>query len=356
MGKYILVGCDLHDKTMLLKIAVGQGTPQKQSFNNCADARKAMIRDLQRRAAKNEGASVVFAYEASGLGFGLHDELTESGITCHVLAPSKIARSVKHRSCKTDEKDAERVLEILRGHYLAGNVLPDVWIPDKQTRDDREVVRARLDVQDKCSAVKSQVRTLLKRNGIAKPEDAGEGWTIRYRGWLKALAVCDVPLSYGARCNLASLMRQMESLEKEVQQLDKEIQFLALQPRYAEKVAKVTTTKGVGVLIAMVFLTEMGDPARFANRRQIGAFLGLVPSSNESGESADRKGHITHQGPARVRYVLTQAVWNRVRFDAQEKAVYERIAAKNPKHKKIAVVAAMRRLAIKLWHLSKAAG
>ncbi|MFH0938800.1 MAG: transposase, partial [Planctomycetota bacterium] len=117
MGNTIMVGCDLHDKTMLLKIAVGQGASQRRSFENNVDARKVMVADLKRRAAENAGARVVFAYEASGLGFGLCDELEENGITCHVLAPSKIERSVKHRRSKTDEKDAERILEILRGHY-----------------------------------------------------------------------------------------------------------------------------------------------------------------------------------------------------------------------------------------------
>jgi transposase len=117
--------------------------------------------------------------------------------------------------------------------------------------------------------------------------------------------------------------------------------------------------KGVGLIVAMVFLTEMGDLTRFSNRKQIGAYLGVVPSSNESGESDDRKGHITHQGPARVRYVLNQATWNIIRFDEKERAVYERIVKKNPKHIKIAVVAMMRRLGVRMWHTAlpvKAAG
>ena len=107
------------------------------------------------------------------------------------------------------------------------------------------------------------------------------------------------------------------------------------------------------MLTAIVFLTELGDLSRFANRRQIAAYLGLAPSSHESGQRNDRKGHITHQGSSRVRKVLCQAAWTRVRCNEQEKAVYERIKAKNPKKKKIAVVASMRRLAVRLWHLGR---
>lgn len=355
MEKFTMTGCDLHDKSMLLKIASGQEPPTKRSFANNADGWRAMLAELKKRAAQAGSTKNVFAYEASGLGFGLRDFLTENGITCHVLAPSKIERSPKHRKTKTDEKDAERILEILRGHYLAGNKLPAVWVPDKQTRDDREVVRARLDAQEKCSAVKAQVRTLLKRNCIAKPEDCGAGWTDPFRAWLKKLSTCAKPLASGARINLASLLRQLESLEAEVETLEQSIGMLAQEPRYAASIKKLVEFKAIGVFSAMVFLVEMGDLNRFSNRKQVGAFLGLVPSSNESGEADDRKGHITHQGPARVRYILCQMVWNRMRFDPREKAVYERLVAKNSKHKKIAVVAAMRRLAVMLWHAGRPA-
>src|SRR5438105_3980671 len=120
MEKIILIGCDLHDKNMLLKIAVDKDPSIKRSFRNDALGRKSMIDDLHIRSANADGARVIFAYEASGLGFGLRDELIENGVECHVLAPSKIKRSPKQRRAKTDEKDAEAILEILRGHYLAG--------------------------------------------------------------------------------------------------------------------------------------------------------------------------------------------------------------------------------------------
>lgn len=111
--------------------------------------------------------------------------------------------------------------------------------------------------------------------------------------------------------------------------------------------------KGVRMLTAMVFLTERGDLSRFSNRKQVGAYLGLAPSSDETGQGADRKGHITHQGPWRVRKALCQATWTRIRTDLEEKAAYRRVAAKNPNPKKIAVVAAMRRLGVRLWRIGR---
>jgi len=72
-----------------------------------------------------------------------------------------------------------------------------------------------------------------------------------------------------------------------------------------------------------------------------------VPCAAESGEDRDRKGHITREGPGRVRKVLSQAPWARVRHDPEEKAFYGRLAERNPMHKKKAAAAVMRRLAIR---------
>lgn len=353
MDKYIMVGADVHDKSMLLKIAQGRGKPKKGSFANTADGRQAMIRHLKDFAKSAGGARIVLAYEASGLGFGLYDVLCEAGITCHVLAPTKIARSADHRRRKTDERDAERLLEILRGHYLAGNELPSVWVPDARTRDDREIVRTRLDAAEKLTALKAQVGSLLKRKGLKRLDHLGKGWTRMYRAWLGGLSNRAGALPYGARVALGSLLRQMASIEEEIACLDDQVEAMTETARYADPARALMAEKGVGVLTAMVFLAEMGDLRRFRNRKQIGAFLGLVPSSDESGESGEHKGHITHQGPWRVRRVLCQAVWARVRTEPQAKAAYEQIVKRNPKHKKIAVVAMMRRLAVLLWHLGR---
>jgi hypothetical protein len=50
-----------------------------------------------------------------------------------------------------------------------------VWIPDAQTRDDRELVRLRLDLAEKSTGIKAQVQSLLKRNNLKRPEDLGQG-------------------------------------------------------------------------------------------------------------------------------------------------------------------------------------
>ena len=103
----------------------------------------------------------------------------------------------------------------------------------------------------------------------------------------------------------------------------------------------------------MTFLTEMGDLNRFKNRREIAAYLGICPASYESGEANDRKGHITRQGPSRLRRMLCQAAWAAVNHDETMRATYERIRGKKKGQAKKAIVAIMRRLSIVMWHVAQ---
>jgi transposase len=353
MGKFIMVGCDLHDKTMVLKIARGLEAAEKLTLRNTLAGRARLVEQLRERSQAAGRARVIFAYEASGQGFCLYDELTAAGFECHVLAPTKMARSPQQRKCKTDEKDAEDILQLLRGHVLAGNPLPTVWIPDVQTRDDRELVRARLDVAEKAGAVKVQIRSLLKRHRLL-PEGLKCTWSQKASGWLR-MVTRDPAVGLGVRGTLASLLRQWEFLQEEIDRLDEALESLARSSRYARAIGELVKLQGVGLLTALVFLTEIGDVGRFANRRQISAYLGLVPRSYESGAADDRKGHITRQGSSRVRRVLCQAVWARVREERVDHATYQRLVQRNPKHKKIAVVAIMRRLGVRMWHQAQTA-
>jgi len=356
MDKAIIVGRDLHDATLLIKIGVNRNDPMQRTYENNSSGRLAMCRFVEKLAKAEGGAKIYFAYEAGSQGFGLYDELDARGWQVSVLAPTRIERSPKQRKQKMDPRDAERLLEILRGHVLAGNKLPTVWVPDPQTRDDRELVRARLDVAKKARVLKVQMGSLLKRASVRKPEEAGNNWTRKHKAWLRGLTQAGSPLSTGARYTLASLLRQLEALQDELASLDKSIAQLAQEPRYAAQVAALTSELGVAVLSAMVFLTEMGDLSRFQNRRQVGAYLGLTPACFESGEaSKERKGHITHQGPARVRMILCQCVWARLGCDAATIKAHARISDGKKQRRKIATVALMRQLGIRLWRLGLAA-
>jgi transposase len=347
---YIFVGCDSHDKTLVTKIALNREAAERRSFSATASGRRKMIEELQKRSQAAGGAKVVVAYEASGNGFILCDELKSAGFECQVLAPTKIERSAKQKRNKNDERDADHLLDIVRSHYLAGTKLPSVWVPDLQTRDDREPVRTRQDLSQKQTVVKTQLQMLLKRHGIEKPAGIGASWSKRYRQWLDGLRE-DPHQGWGTKKALASLLRQLDFLEQEIEHLNEAMEELAGTPRWKPIVEALRKEKGVGLMTALKYSTDIGDFSRFRRGRQVGAFYGLTPSSHESGENNDRKGHITREGSPSGRQILCQSTWSRVQHDKQEREVYRRLVLKNPKKKKIALVACMRRLAVRLWQV-----
>jgi len=354
MSKVTMIGCDLHDRSMLLKVAVGVGKPATKSFSTSDNA--AMIAWVKAFSERNDASRIVFAYEASGQGFGLYDVLREAGIECHVLAPTHLPHTAHRRKNKTDEKDAQMILDEVRAHVLAGRKLPAVWVPHPQTRDDREAVRMRLQLAEQRTRIKNQIRSLAKRYRMTFPGwfTRSGNWSRRSVQWLRDVAATEIgELGEGVRVSLASLVDLYEELGRQLKALDQAIARLAKSERYARPFRKLKLMGGVGTLTAMVFLTEMGDLNRFANRRQVGAYLGLAPAAFESGDRNDRKGHITRQGPAQLRHVLCQAAWAALRCSARWRGIYERVKRGSPKRSKVAIVAVMRQLGIAMWQTAR---
>lgn len=350
MTKVTMCGCDLHDVAMVLRVAVDRGEPVTKRFPTAKP--EEAIAWIKEYAASRGAVRIVWAYEASGQGFGLYDALKKAGVECYVLAPTHLPHSSHTRKNKTDEKDAQLILDEVRAFVLAGRKLPAVWIPDERTRDDREIVRMRLSMAEQRTAIKNQISNLLKRAKLAWPDWARKGgeWSKRKLRWLRDLATeASGAAEPGVRTALLTLLAMYEEANRQVKLLDVAVVKLARQERYALPFRRLTWMVGVGKLSAMVFLTEIGDLGRFKNRRQLAAYLGLAPAAFESGERNDRKGRITRQGPARVRHVLCQAAWASLRGEDQ-RAAYEKLKRGSPKRGKIAIVAMMRRLAIRMWH------
>lgn len=348
MENYMLCGIDAHDKTLVCCWAVNKGVPTKKTYNNSRSGLHHLLTQLRNDAKAEHTEQIVLAYEASALGFGLYDSITDAGMSAHVLAPHKMRSSAEDKKKKTDERDAGKVLEELRNHYLAGSALPDVWIPDSQTRYDRQLVRARFDIANEITRVKAKIKMFLKVNSLNVRYHTKKTWTVDY---CKGLARLQGEVDRGLGIVLSVLLKRLAEHEAHRRTLDEAIEALSQKDRYQKAVqVLVDEVCGINIFSAMVFLTEMGDLKRFKNRRQIAAYLGLAPCSFESGQANDRKGHITRQGSHRVRKMLCQCVWCQVRLKQGEIEAYQRVVERNPKKKKIAVVACMRRLAIVLWH------
>jgi transposase len=66
--------------------------------------------------------------------------------------------------------------------------------------------------------------------------------------------------------------------------------------------------RGVDLIVAATFVSEVGDVGRFDNPRQLMGYLGLVPSERSSGDTV-RRGGITKAGNRRVRHLLVESAW-----------------------------------------------
>jgi len=348
MSHLIMVGIDVHDKNLVCAWStVHDDTVRRAVYRNDFMEIARMIDDFFEAGGGRGQAQVHVAYEASGHGFNLHDRLGAAGVSCSVLAPSRIDRSVKHRSCKNDRVDAKKLMEILRGHLLAGTELPAIWAPGLKQRDDRELVRARLTFARDLTRTKTRIRSLLKFHGL-QPPDGVTLWSAPYHRWLERLAAGGAELADGAAEALTSHLQIMTTLMDEVDRLGAAVSRLARSDTHRRLVEALTTIMGVGELTAMVFLAELGDLRRFPNRRKLAAFLGLAPSQHGSGETDGRTGRITRQGSARIRGLLCQAVWVVLGRDRAVSRRHARIMRGDPARKKKATVAMMRKLALRM--------
>ena len=73
--------------------------------------------------------------------------------------------------------------------------------------------------------------------------------------------------------------------------------------------------RGMALAAAATVIAELGDITRFANPRQLMAYLGLVPSERSSGATR-RQGGITKAGNGAARRMLIEAAWS-YRFPAR---------------------------------------
>ena len=83
----------------------------------------------------------------------------------------------------------------------------------------------------------------------------------------------------------------------------------------APVVRALQALRGMALVGAAPLVAELGDIPRFANPRQLMAYLGLVPSEHSSGGTR-RQGGITKAGNGAARRMLIEAAWS-YRFPAR---------------------------------------
>lgn len=276
-------------------------------------------------------------YEAGPTGYELARACTRAGIGCIVAAPGKIPRAPGDR-VKTDRRDAERLVRLLRLEELTA-----VRVPDELEEAARDLVRAREDARADLMRARHRLSKLLLRHGLVWP---GSAWTLAHERWLRSLSFAPRPLllafdeSYGA---VAQAKARRDAL-------DRAIAETAAEERFAAVVARLCCLRGVSTLTAFALTVELGDWHRFQPGR-LGAFLGLVPSESSSGERR-RQGAITKTGNSHARRLLVEAAWHQRRPLRPSLALSGRRSGQ-PAAVRTQAEAAARRLHQRWWDLER---
>jgi transposase len=306
---------------------------------------------------------VAVAYEAGPTGFHLARALEGAGFRCVLAAPSKMERPPGDR-IKTDRRDAERLARLLRLDEV-----PAVRMPTIEEEAARDLTRARDDVRADLMRARHRLSKLLLRHGIVYT--GGKAWTAAHHRWLTGHHFD----SLGTRVAYDQALEAVLALEARRDRLDAAITELARQDAWAPVVARLSCLRGVGTLTALGLAVEIGDWHRFTGST-IGAYLGLVPSEDSSGERR-RQGSITKTGNTHARRLLVEAAWHhrtpyrhpgvslRARLDQVPAPVRQRADEGNRrlhhrwttlqarhKHSTITVVAVARELSGWCWSLA----
>jgi len=262
-------------------------------------------------------------YEAS-TGYGaLYERLLPLAKKVAVAHPGKL-RLIFQSKKKSNRADASKLAALL---HL--NQVPLVHVPGQEVRSWRGLIEHRRRLVDKQVQVKNQIRALLRGMGI-KGGHRASLWTKAGRKWLGELPWPTAIESL----RVEVMVEELVDLKKKI---DRVTGVLDEMGSVCAGVSLLQTIPGVGPRTAEAFVAYVDDPRRFRSDT-IGAYFGLVPREDSTG-SHRHLGHLTREGSATVRKLLTEAAWRASVGDAGVKKKYEQMLRGDKSRRKLAVVA-----------------
>ena len=319
----------------VLMVRVGGGRPI-----DCGKCSRSTVVDLARELIGRKHR-VVLVEEACGFGYAFHRQLRQIGVEAFVVATEML-----NRKRKTNRRDAGKLLDQLYDFDVNGHkkALRPIRVPTLQEQKSRRLCRMRSQL--------IKVRNILEGQGRGLMFDfdfhaVPQGWW-GARKWPKLRA----KLLEHDRWLIAMLEHHQSLLiaqQRRIAQLDHEI---ARENNYdPRKVAK-----GLGQTTFASLQWEALDWHRFANRKQIGSYIGCCPSEFSTG-SRQTLGSIDRLGNRRMRTLLVEAVWRLKTWNPAWRGfrkfphVFGLHATARGATRKKAVVACARLLAVDLWRL-----
>lgn len=249
-----------------------------------------------------------------------------------VANPLKV-RAIAEARIKTDKVDAETLAQLLRCDYL-----PSVWVPDEPTRQKRQLSARRSALIKHRNAAVHRIHSLLIGRLIPVPK--GKLLNAANRAWLEGLDLEEID-----RAELESELRVIDAFQREIDQVDQQI---AEHAHEQEQVRLLMSLPGVGQQVAISLLAAWGDWRRFKSPDHAASYLGLTPSTQQSGPRR-RHGPITKAGRSHTRSMLIQAAQSVGRQQNPIGAFFRKKARR--KNRNVAAVATARKLAVIAWHV-----
>ena len=276
------IGLDVHKETIAVALAEAGKRSEVREYGKIANT-PAAVKALAAKLSR-VGSALRFCYEAGPSGYGIQRQLTLARHECVVVAPSLIPRKPGDR-IKTDRRDAINLTKLHR----AGELTP-VWVPDPAHEAIRDLVRARLAAVRSLRQARQQLTSFLLRHGHHYHRPA---WTLMHRRWMAGLRFEQA----AHHLVLEDCIAAVEAATARRDRLEAHIEAALLDWSLAPVVRALQALRGMALVAAATLVAELGDITRFANPRQLMAYLGLVPSERSSG-TARRQGGIRKRGTA----------------------------------------------------------
>jgi len=256
-----------------------------------------------------------------------------------IVANARRVALIHRNKRKNNRIDAEFLGRLVR---VDKNLLFPIRHRDENGRADLAVLRSR-DVLVGCrTKLINHVRGVCKTFGAKLPKCSAEAFAIRCRSSLPALL----------HPALNDIVVQIAEMTTKIRAYDAKITAMVKRHPAAMIVKQI---HGVGELTALGYVLTIEDPHRILRSRSAGAYFGLVPGSDDSGEKHEQR-RITKEGDCFCRRLLVNAaqyILGPFGIDSDLRRHGLAIASRGGKNaKKRAVIAVARKLAVvmhRLW-------
>ena len=256
-----------------------------------------------------------------------------------LVANARKLRLIYSNKRKTDEADAENLARLAR-------VDPKLLYPVRHRGEDSQahlaMIRSRQALIGSRTQLVNHVRGAVKSFGARLPKRPARTF---HKG-----AKEHIPEAL--RPALDPILETIGSLTERIRRYDRKLE--AISEEHYPETDLLRRVEGVGALTALTFVLTLEDPHRFEKSRSVGAYLGLVPARDQSGDRDPPK-RISKEADEMLRRLLVGSahyILGPFGSDSDLRRHGEKIAARGGKNaKKRAAVAVARKLSVLLHHL-----